>query len=115
MPPGPTSSNSVLANAAPNWTDATPPNTRSVGGIRSARTMAVHRTEARERAHAELERIFADVDAPFALVDLDAMWSNAAEMLARARGTPHPRGEQVGALPAAARARSSITIRASAA
>jgi D-serine deaminase-like pyridoxal phosphate-dependent protein len=50
--------------------------------------MAVHRTEARERSYEELERIFADVDAPFALVDLDAMWSNAAEMLARARGTP---------------------------
>ena len=48
----------------------------------------MHRTEARERSHAELERIFADVDAPFALVDLDAMWANAAEMLARARGTP---------------------------
>ncbi len=50
--------------------------------------MAVHRTAARERAHEELERIFADVDAPFAFVDLDAMWSNAAEMLARASGTP---------------------------
>ena len=43
---------------------------------------------ARERSYEELERIFADVDAPFALVDLDAMWSNAREMLARARGTP---------------------------
>ena len=28
------------------------------------------------------------MDAPFALVDLDAMWSNAREMLARAGGTP---------------------------
>jgi D-serine deaminase-like pyridoxal phosphate-dependent protein len=50
--------------------------------------MAVHRTAARERTYEELERIFAGVDAPFALVDLDAMWSNAAEMLERARGTP---------------------------
>jgi len=50
--------------------------------------MAVHRTAARERTYEELERIFADVDAPFAFVDLDAMWSNAAEMLERARGTP---------------------------
>jgi len=50
--------------------------------------MAVHRTAARERTHEELERIFADMDAPFAFVDLDAMWSNAAEMLGRARGTP---------------------------
>jgi D-serine deaminase-like pyridoxal phosphate-dependent protein len=50
--------------------------------------MAVHRTAARERTYEELERIFAGVDAPFAFVDLDAMWSNAAEMLARAQGTP---------------------------
>jgi D-serine deaminase-like pyridoxal phosphate-dependent protein len=50
--------------------------------------MAVHRTAARERTHEELERIFEDVDAPFAFVDLDAMWSNAAEMLGRASGTP---------------------------
>ena len=43
---------------------------------------------ARERTYEELERIFAGVDAPFAFVDLDAMWSNAREMLARAAGTP---------------------------
>ena len=41
--------------------------------------MAVHRTEARERTPEELERIFEDVDAPFALVDLDAMWENAGK------------------------------------
>jgi D-serine deaminase-like pyridoxal phosphate-dependent protein len=34
------------------------------------------------------ESAFADVDAPFAFVDLDAMWSNAAEMLRRAAGKP---------------------------
>jgi D-serine deaminase-like pyridoxal phosphate-dependent protein len=50
--------------------------------------MAVHRTATPERTYEELERIFEGVDAPFAFVDLDAMWSNAAEMLARARGTP---------------------------
>jgi D-serine deaminase-like pyridoxal phosphate-dependent protein len=50
--------------------------------------MAVHRTAARERTYEEFERIFSGVDAPFAFVDLDAMWSNAAEMLARAQGTP---------------------------
>jgi len=50
--------------------------------------MAVHRTAARELTYEELERTFAGVDAPFAFVDLDAMWSNAAEMLARAEGTP---------------------------
>ena len=43
---------------------------------------------ARERTYEELESIFAGVDAPFALVDLDAMWSNGQEMLARAQGTP---------------------------
>lgn len=41
-----------------------------------------------DRTYEELERIFADVDAPFAFVDLDAMWSNAGEMLERAAGTP---------------------------
>ncbi len=38
--------------------------------------------------HATLERIFENHDAPFALVDLDAMWSNAAEMLSRSSGKP---------------------------
>jgi D-serine deaminase-like pyridoxal phosphate-dependent protein len=41
-----------------------------------------------ERSYEELERIFAGVDAPFALVDLDALWSNAEEMLGRAGGAP---------------------------
>ena len=50
--------------------------------------MARDRTQAHERTYEELERIFAGVDAPFAFVDLDAMWSNAREMLGRARGTP---------------------------
>lgn len=50
--------------------------------------MAEDRTHARKRTYEELERIFAGVDAPFAFVDLDAMWSNGREMLARAAGTP---------------------------
>jgi D-serine deaminase-like pyridoxal phosphate-dependent protein len=50
--------------------------------------MARDRTQAHERTYEELERIFAHVDAPFAFVDLDAMWSNAREMLGRAAGTP---------------------------
>jgi D-serine deaminase-like pyridoxal phosphate-dependent protein len=45
-------------------------------------------TGARERSYEELESIFSGVDAPFTLVDLDAMWSNAREMLRRAAGTP---------------------------
>jgi D-serine deaminase-like pyridoxal phosphate-dependent protein len=38
--------------------------------------------------HERLERIFEGHDAPFALVDLDAMWVNAAEMLTRSAGKP---------------------------
>ncbi|MET0601151.1 MAG: amino acid deaminase/aldolase [Baekduia sp.] len=34
------------------------------------------------------ETAFADLDAPFAFVDLDAMWSNSAGMLARSAGKP---------------------------
>lgn len=34
------------------------------------------------------QRACAALDAPFALVDLDAMWANAASMLARAHGKP---------------------------
>lgn len=35
------------------------------------------------RSHAQLEEIFAEVEAPFAFVDLDAMWANADSMLER--------------------------------
>ena len=38
--------------------------------------------------HDALERLFRGLDAPFALVDLDAMWLNAAEMTGRAGGRP---------------------------
>jgi D-serine deaminase-like pyridoxal phosphate-dependent protein len=38
--------------------------------------------------HARLERIFEGREAPFALLDLDAMWSNAAEMVSRSAGKP---------------------------
>jgi D-serine deaminase-like pyridoxal phosphate-dependent protein len=40
------------------------------------------------RTWADYEAAFEGLDAPFAFVDLDAMWSNAAEMLGRARGKP---------------------------
>ncbi len=40
------------------------------------------------RSYEEYEQIFAEVEAPFAFVDLDAMAANAAEMLGRARGKP---------------------------
>jgi D-serine deaminase-like pyridoxal phosphate-dependent protein len=39
-------------------------------------------------AHRCYERAFADVDAPFAFVDLDGMWQNARDMLRRAAGKP---------------------------
>ena len=48
----------------------------------------VSTTPARPRTYEELEAIFAGVDAPFAFVDMDALWSNAREMLGRARGVP---------------------------
>jgi D-serine deaminase-like pyridoxal phosphate-dependent protein len=41
-------------------------------------------TEAYER----LEAIFSDLQPPFAVVDLDAVWANAADMLRRSRGKP---------------------------
>ncbi len=40
------------------------------------------------QSHERYERIFADVEAPFAFVDLDAMWANADSMLERAGGKP---------------------------
>ena len=51
-------------------------------------TETVSATAPRERSYEELESLLAGVDAPFAVVDLDNMWSNGSEMLARARGTP---------------------------
>jgi D-serine deaminase-like pyridoxal phosphate-dependent protein len=41
-----------------------------------------------EQTHERYERIFAEVEAPFAFVDLDAMEANAAEMLGRAGAKP---------------------------
>ncbi len=41
-----------------------------------------------EQSHERYERIFAEVEAPFAFVDLDAMWANAEEMLGRAGSKP---------------------------
>jgi D-serine deaminase-like pyridoxal phosphate-dependent protein len=38
--------------------------------------------------HAGYEETFAEIEAPFAFVDLDAMWSNAEEMLSRAGAKP---------------------------
>ncbi|MFP5387747.1 MAG: amino acid deaminase/aldolase [Thermoleophilia bacterium] len=40
------------------------------------------------RSHEQFEQIFAEVEAPFAFVDLDAMWSNSAAMLTRAGSKP---------------------------
>jgi D-serine deaminase-like pyridoxal phosphate-dependent protein len=41
-----------------------------------------------EQTHERYERIFAEVEAPFAFVDLEAMWANAEAMLGRAGGKP---------------------------
>jgi len=40
------------------------------------------------QSHDRYEQIFAEVEAPFAFVDLDAMWANAAAMLERAGEKP---------------------------
>jgi D-serine deaminase-like pyridoxal phosphate-dependent protein len=40
------------------------------------------------QSHQRYERIFAELEAPFAFVDLDAMWANAAAMLERAGEKP---------------------------
>jgi D-serine deaminase-like pyridoxal phosphate-dependent protein len=40
------------------------------------------------RSWEEYQAAFAGLDAPFAFVDLDAMWANAREMLGRAAGKP---------------------------
>jgi D-serine deaminase-like pyridoxal phosphate-dependent protein len=45
-------------------------------------------TTAEPRSYEELESIFSGIDAPFAVVDLDAFWSNAQGLLTRAQGTP---------------------------
>ncbi len=39
-------------------------------------------------AHERFEAIFGGIRAPFALIDLDAVWANAADMLRRSRGKP---------------------------
>jgi len=41
-----------------------------------------------EQSHERYEEAFAEVEAPFAFVDLDAMWDNANEMLWRATDKP---------------------------
>ncbi len=41
-----------------------------------------------QQSHARYERIFAEIEAPFAFVDLDAMWANADAMLDRAGRKP---------------------------
>jgi D-serine deaminase-like pyridoxal phosphate-dependent protein len=41
-----------------------------------------------EQSHERYERIFAEVEAPFAFVDLEAMWANAEAMLGRAGDKP---------------------------
>ena len=63
-------------------------NPRHNRGVATTVASAVVPAAARPLAYEELEAVFRGVDAPFALVDLDAIWSNAAEMLTRAAGKP---------------------------
>ena len=41
-----------------------------------------------QQSHQRYERIFAEIEAPFAFVDLDAMWANADQLLDRAGRKP---------------------------
>ena len=41
-----------------------------------------------DQSHERYEEIFAEVEAPFAFVDLDALWSNADRMLSQVGGKP---------------------------
>jgi len=41
-----------------------------------------------KEAYERYEEVFGDIQAPFAFLDLDAVWSNAADMLRRSRGKP---------------------------
>jgi D-serine deaminase-like pyridoxal phosphate-dependent protein len=40
------------------------------------------------QSHERFEQVFAEVEAPFAFVDLEAMWANAGAMLERAAAKP---------------------------
>src|SRR3989475_7589388 len=60
---------------------------RPAGAPRSGSVSSLARSPAAE-AYARLERASAGLEAPFALIDLDAMWANAADMERRAAGKP---------------------------
>src|SRR5438105_13098199 len=60
---------------------------RPAGAPRSGSVSSLARSPAAE-AYARLERASAGLEAPFALVDLDALWANAADMERRASGKP---------------------------
>src|SRR5262249_40286354 len=62
-----------------------------LSGARNITGGAVRLVPVPEQSHARYEAIFAEVEAPFAFVDLDAMRANAEEMLGRA-GTKPIRG-----------------------
>ena len=61
---------------------------RSVSALRASDVSPRRDNRQMDPAHARYEAAFEGRDAPFAFVDLDAMWSNADEMLARAGGKP---------------------------
>src|SRR5438094_6182349 len=60
---------------------------RPAGAPRSGSVSSLARSPAAE-AYARLERATAGLQAPFALVDLDALWANAADMERRAAPKP---------------------------
>ncbi len=85
-----------------------------IGVVAATDTATTRPTSGATEGHARLERIFAELDAPFALVDLDAMWCERARDAHARGGQADPGGQQVGALPAAAGAHPATTTSASA-
>lgn len=61
---------------------------RSAAPVARGDELALRAARTAGERFARYESAFADLDAPFAFVDLDAMWSNSADMLARAAGKP---------------------------
>jgi D-serine deaminase-like pyridoxal phosphate-dependent protein len=58
-----------------------------IGEVTTSRTTATGSLSPAERWR-RYQRAFAEIDPPFAFVDLDAMWSNAASLLRLAAGKP---------------------------
>jgi D-serine deaminase-like pyridoxal phosphate-dependent protein len=71
-----------MATRAPETSGSSPVRTHPAEGPGAATGPTA------DDAYARYERVFGDLEPPFAYCDLDAVWWNASEMLERAAGTP---------------------------